>query len=172
MPLLSELRDEWNETVHLGVIERDEVVYIERLEPTAPVRVVSIVGQRMPIASTAMGKAFLSVLPDDEMARRAADQRLHPRTAHSITDLPRFMADLRASARRGYAIDDRENQDEVICVGSAVTDVTARPIATISVSGPAYRMESRIATIGESCAGAAASISAALGDAAHAEPTG
>lgn len=167
MPLLAELRDTWNETVHLGVIEGDEVVYVERLESTAPVQVVSTVGQRMPIANTAMGKAFLSMLPEDEMVRRASELPLEARTGYSLVRLQAFLADLRKSRGRGYAIDHMENQLEVICVGSAVTDVTARPIATISVSGPAYRMKGHIEKVGRSCAEAAASISVALGDAAH-----
>jgi DNA-binding IclR family transcriptional regulator len=166
VPLLSRLRDAWNETVHLGTIEGNEVVYVERLEPTAAVRVVSIVGQRMPIASTAMGRAFLAALPAEERERRAMEQELVYRTDHSITDYDAFLAELVKSARRGYAVDREENDPQVTCVGSAVTDVTGRPIATISVSGPSYRMRKLIAEIGTSCAEAAASISAALGDAA------
>jgi DNA-binding IclR family transcriptional regulator len=165
MPLLSELRDTWDETVHLGVIEGNEVVYVERLEPRATVQVVSIVGQRMPIASTAMGKAFLSALPPEEMERRAKEQDLVRRTEHSLTDPHAFVADLVKSGRRGYAVDREENDPEITCVGSAVTDVTGRPIATISVSGPSYRMKKRVADVGRACAEAAASISVALGDA-------
>lgn len=165
MPLLSELRDSWDETVHLGVIEGNEVVYVERLEPANPVRVVSIVGQRMPIASTAMGKAYLSALPADECERRAKEQELVACTDYSTTDQAKFLVDLVASAQRGYAVDRQENYLEIICVGSAVTDVTGRPIATISVSGPAYRMDRRVAELGASCAAAAKAISVALGDA-------
>lgn len=164
MPLLAELRDEWNETVHLGVIEGNDVVYVERLAPSNTVQVVSIVGQRMPIPSTAMGKAFLSALPPEERERRASEQELTRRTEHSIVDHATFMADLLRSAERGYAVDREENDPETTCVGSAVTDVTGRPIATISVSGPTYRMSDQTDAVGRSCAVAARSISAALGD--------
>lgn len=164
MPLLSGLRDEWNETVHLGVIEGDEVVYVERLAPASNVQVVSIVGQRMPIANTAMGKAYLSALPDEERERRAGEQDLVRRTEHTILDRASFMADVLQSAERGYAIDQEENDPEITCVGSAVTDMTGRPIATISVSGPSYRMNKQVGDVGLSCAVAAKSISAALGD--------
>jgi len=165
MPLLSELRDEWNETVHLGVIEGNEVVYVERLAPNASVQVVSIVGQRMPIASTAMGRAFLSALPAEERERRAKEQELVARTERSITNPSEFLAEVITSAERGYAVDREENDVETTCVGSAVTDVSGRPIATISVSGPSYRMNPQVEKVGRSCAEAAASISAALGDA-------
>jgi DNA-binding IclR family transcriptional regulator len=164
MPLLSGLRDQWNETVHLGVIEGNDVVYVERLAPSATVQVVSIVGQRMPIPSTAMGKAFLAALPAEERERRAGEQELVRRTAHSIVDHARFVADLILSEDRGYAIDQEENDPEITCVGSAVTDVTGRPIATISVSGPSYRMNKQVDAVGRSSAAAAKSISAALGD--------
>jgi len=169
MPLLSELRDRWNETVHLGVIEGNEVVYVERLAPSVVVQVVSTVGQRMPVPSTAMGKAFLAALPAEEMERRAREQTLERRTDHSIVTMDDFLADLARSAKRGYAIDHEENDPEITCVGSAVTDVTGRPIATISVSGPSYRMKKQVEGVGASCAEVAASISAALGDATRAE---
>lgn len=164
VPRLAELRDAWNETVHLGVIEGDEVVYIERMAPTVNVQVVSIVGQRLPIANTAMGKAYLAALPADEMVRRAKEQKLVAMTDRSLHDHDTFIADLTRTARRGYAIDREENDPETTCVGSAVTDVSGRPIATISVSGPSYRMRKRLAAIGTSCADVAASISASLGD--------
>ena len=117
----------------------------------------------MPIASTAMGKAFLSAMPVEERTRRMKGLRLVMRTDETITNPADFLADLAASAERGYAVDHEENDAEITCVGSAVTDVTGRPIATISVSGPSYRMNSQVDAVGASCAAAAASISTALG---------
>lgn len=168
MPLLAELRDVWDEAIHLGAVEGDEVVYVERLESRQVVRVVSIVGHRAPISCTAMGKAFLAALPRDLREARLRDLRLVRSTERSITDPDAFRAELSAIAERGYAVDDEENNDDVICVGVAVTDVTRRPIGTISISGPAFRMRGRLAEIGRSCAAAASSISAALGDSSKA----
>ncbi len=169
MPRLSQLRDEWNETVHLGVIEGNEVVYVERLESLQPVRVVSIIGQRMPIATTAMGKAFLAALPETERVRRVRDLPLQPRTARSVASVEALLVDLRLTAERGYAVERQENDDDVACVGAVITDVTEKAIASISVSGPAYRMERRLEEVGAACAAAATSISVALGDATKAE---
>jgi DNA-binding IclR family transcriptional regulator len=163
VPRMAALRDEWNETVHLGAMEGDEVVYVERLEPNVPVRVVSVVGQRMPIACTAMGRAFLAGLPQDEMERRVADLPLDKRTAKTITDPGLLLKDIRLCRRRGYSVDLQENNADVICVGAAITDVTGRPIAAISVSGPAHRMRAPAHRIGKSCSVAASSISGALG---------
>lgn len=164
LPLLADLRDAWEETVHLGIVEGDEVVYIERLEPEATVRVVSIVGQRMPLASTAMGKAFLAALPPDERQQRVLGLRLVPHTEHTVTDPAQLLAELEEIAERGYAVDREETTREVTCAGAPVTDVTGRPVATISVCGPSYRMKRRLAAIGVACATTAATISVALGD--------
>lgn len=163
MPLLAKLRDDWEETVHLGQIEGDVVVYVERLEPSRPVRVVSIVGQRMPIACTAMGRAYLSSLPVDEMRRMVNELSLVKYTSRTIVTRKRLLAEVHASMLRGYAIDDQESNEDIVCVGSAVIDVTGRPVGAISISGPAYRTEAIVPQLGEACRMAALSISMSLG---------
>lgn len=162
-PALAHLRDEWDEAVHLGRIEGGDVVYVARLEPTSAVRVVSFVGQRVPMHSSAMGRAFLAALPDQQMVRTVQGLRLAQRTPRTITSRPALVKELRACTERGFAIDNEEDNLEVICIGSAITDATGQPVAAISVSGPAYRMRSRIDRIGEACVKVAASISAQLG---------
>ena len=112
MPLLAQLRDEWQETVHLGQVEGDVVVYVERLEPARPVRVVSIVGQRMPVACTAMGRAYLAAFPVDEMRRMVSDLSLVKLTSRTIVTRKRLLAELHTSALRGYAIDAQESEAE------------------------------------------------------------
>jgi DNA-binding IclR family transcriptional regulator len=163
LPLLAKLRDQWEETVHLGQVEGDVVVYVERLEPSRPVRVVSIVGQRMPIACTAMGRAYLAALPIDEMRRMVNELSMVRLTPRTIVTRKRLLAELHTSALRGYAIDAQESSEDIVCVGSAVTDVTGRPVGAISISGPAYRMHAVVPQMGQACRMAALAISMALG---------
>jgi len=157
---LEKLRERWNETVNLGIVEGHDVVYIDVLYSTAAVRVMSVIGQRMPLTRTALGQTFMSRLPEAEAQQLIAVLREAPTSA---TERSRLLAELAACRERGYAIDDELNQPEVVCVGSAICDVSGRPVATLSVSGPAYRMRSRVAEIGDSCRAAAGAVSASLG---------
>lgn len=157
---LAKLREQWNETVNLGIVEGHDVVYIDVAYSTATVRVMSVIGLRMPLTTTALGQAFLSRIPDEERKQLVS---LLPRAPKSPRLRSQLMAELGACRDRGYAIDDGLNEPDVICVGSAIVDVSGRPIATLSISGPAYRMRSRVAEIGASCRVAANAVSVALG---------
>ena len=161
-PHLRRLRDEVNETVHLGVIRDDAVVYIEKLESSNSIRLVSTVGQEMPILTTALGRAILSALPEPERAGRIGALPLSKRTPQTM-DKKQLLPELVASAERGYAIDHEENELGVTCVGAPLFDSTGAPAAAISISGPTFRVAARLDLIGRACSETAAAISRDFG---------
>jgi IclR family transcriptional regulator, KDG regulon repressor len=161
-PHLTRLRDEVNETVHLGVIRDDAVVYIEKLESSNSIRLVSTVGQEMPILTTALGRAILSALPEPERAVRIGALPLAKRTPQTM-DKKQLLPELVASAERGYAIDHEENELGVTCVGAPLFDSTGAPAAAISISGPTFRVAARLDLIGRACSDTAAAISRDFG---------
>jgi IclR family transcriptional regulator, KDG regulon repressor len=161
-PHLTRLRDEVNETVHLGVIRDDAVVYIEKLESSNSIRLVSTVGQEMPILTTALGRAILSALPEPERAVRIGALPLTKRTPQTM-DKKQLLPELVASAERGYAIDHEENELGVTCVGAPLFDSTGAPAAAISISGPTFRVAARLDLIGRACSDTAAAISRDFG---------
>ena len=63
-------------TVHMGVLERSEIVIIERIESTSPVRVVSWIGRRMDLNATAVGKALIAYLPAHEFEAQVRPSQL------------------------------------------------------------------------------------------------
>ena len=90
-PVMRELRDRYEETIHLGIVEGDRVVYIEKLEPSHQrVALVTSVGQSMPIHSTALGKAILGEMSTGN--REAILNRIafEPKTAATITSKERI----------------------------------------------------------------------------------
>jgi IclR family acetate operon transcriptional repressor len=100
----------------------------------------SRIGRRNPAHCTAVGKAMLAHLPEqetDDILRRHGLTRL---TANTITTPAELHAELRAIAARGYSVDNEEVEEGVRCVGAAVLDHAGRPIAAISVSAPAFRL--------------------------------
>ncbi|MGN9838914.1 IclR family transcriptional regulator [Nonomuraea sp. H19] len=154
--LMSEVR----ETVHLVVYDPPHVVYIDKVENSANVRMASRIGSRGPVHATAVGKAILAWQPDEAIAELV----LEPRTKHTITDPERLRAELAAIRRRGYAVDDRENEPEVRCVAAPIFNHNDAVSAAISVSGLTSRITAaRVRELGPVVAGAAARISRKLG---------
>jgi IclR family transcriptional regulator, KDG regulon repressor len=161
-PHLTALRDLVNETVHLGVIRDEAVVYIDKLESSSSIRLVSTVGQQMPVLTTALGRAIFSALPQRERAARIRSLPLPKRTRQTM-DKKQLLEELVASAERGYAIDHDENETGVSCVGAPILDPTGTPAAAISISGPTFRVAAKLEQLGRACCETAAAISRELG---------
>lgn len=138
-PIMSDLVQRTNETVHLGVLDRGSVVYIDKVECGNSVRMHSRVGMQMPAYSTGLGKAILANLHAEQLEEVLASG-LPPRTPTTITDAETLRAHLAEARARGYSIDDCENEDGIRCVGAPIFDHTGGVIAAISTAGPASRM--------------------------------
>ncbi len=140
-PWFRKLSAQVGETVHLGVLQKASVVYLDKVEPNnRRVWLASRIGASNPVYCTAMGKAMLAFLPPDEAAdiiARIRFTRYTPRTLMTPEALQRSLDRVR---RRGYAIDDEEVECGVRCVGAPVLNEGGRPIAAVSVSGPSSRI--------------------------------
>lgn len=141
LPFLQDLSRTVNETVHLAVLDRNEVVYIEKVESNQAVRMHSTIGSRNPVHCTALGKAILAYLPPEPQAALLEKASLSRRTLRTITDRAELQAHLEQVRAQGFAVDDMENEDGIRCVGAPIFDHQGRVIAALSVSGPAYRLD-------------------------------
>ena len=139
LPLIQALRDRFNETVNLGVIDGREVVYVEMAESNYALRMRAEIGGRDPIYSTALGKAILAFLPDAQWPQHLP-ARLVARTANTLTTLAALRHDLLLTRERGYSLDQGENEDGAYCVGAPIQDHRGRVIAALSISAPASRL--------------------------------
>lgn len=163
LPLLRELGDRTGETVHLGVLDGCDVIYIEKIESTHAVRMFSRIGHTMPAYSTGIGKAILAHLRPEELAR-ALPEKLERRTSATITVPEALVQHLAEIRRRGYSTDDVENEDGIRCVGAAVLDHSGRACAGISIAGPESRVTAdRFPELGELVREAAMSVSQRMG---------
>jgi DNA-binding IclR family transcriptional regulator len=109
------------ETVQFAVLDGLEVTYLARHDGRQPVRLTSAIGRRLPAFTTATGKAALASLADDELERRLARVTTLPRPtrkAHGTLDELRI--DLAEIRGRGYAIDDEQTMEGVVCYGVMV----------------------------------------------------
>lgn len=142
LAILDSLSKRTNETVHLAVRSEADVVYIAKVESRHAVRMYSYIGARLPMYSTALGKAMLAFGPTEWVSETLA-RGLVARTAHTITTAAALEADLAVIRSRGYSVDHEENELGVRCVGAPVFDFTRSVIAAISLSGPTDRMDQK-----------------------------
>jgi DNA-binding IclR family transcriptional regulator len=158
-PALAGLARSTGLTVHMGILERAEIVIIERLESASSIRVVSWVGRRLPLHSTAVGKAILAFLASDELEALALPAALPRSTSCTIATLRQLKGELERIRQCGYAVSDEENESGVRCVGAPILGPRQDPIGSISVAGTTTQVpKERIAELGGLVKDAAADI--------------
>ena len=140
-PFIQTLVDGLGETVHLAVLDKGEVLYIDKRESTKSLRIVSQVGTRLPAHCTGVGKVFLANLPIDEVRRIIATKGLSRYTKNTITDFRRLEEELNLVRQQGYAMDNEEIMESLRCVAVPLRDHTGKVCAAISVSGPSARFD-------------------------------
>jgi DNA-binding IclR family transcriptional regulator len=140
-PYLRKLALGVNETVHLGVLHKTRVVYLDKIEPiNRRVCISSRTGTSNPVYSTSLGKAILAHLAPEETASIVAKINFNAFTSKTLTSKQELLDALERVRRRGYAVDDEEMEIGTRCVGAAVLDRTGRAIAAVSVSGSSLRL--------------------------------
>jgi len=163
-PHLRALNEDLDDTVHLTVLDHDEVLYVDCIESRKPLRMHSVIGVRAPLHCTAVGKAIMAWLPSQDIDRIVRTQGLPAFTATTITRRKALEDELARTRRRGYAVDNMEHEDLLRCVGAPVRDHTGAVVGAISVSGPSQRSTVRsAAAIAPRVVVAADAISAGLG---------
>ncbi len=146
-PFLRDLAERTKETVHMVFLDRDEIVYIEKVELNhnpSGLKMASRIGLRNPAHSCAVGKVLLSYLPEEELDRIIKEKGLPKRTENTITDPQVLKAHLKTIRAQGYAVDDEENERGIRCVAAPVLNETGKPVAAISISGPAFRITKKV----------------------------
>jgi DNA-binding IclR family transcriptional regulator len=122
------------------MMDRGEVVTIDRIEAEHPVALRTYIGARRPAYCSAAGKAMLAYMPQTQVDQVLA-LGMPPRTAKTITDPVQFKAQLWEVTRRGFALDDEENLEGVRCAAAPVFNLEGRLAGGISLSAPAMRVD-------------------------------
>ena len=163
-PHMQRLQRETGETINFAILDKGEVLYLDKIDSQSYLRITANVGDRCPAYSTARGKAILASLPGGEAEKVLQSLKLQARTPTTLTSLAAIREELRATRSRGYAIDDEENVQGVRCVAAAVRDHRGNPVAALSIAGPAIRLtKNSIPGLALSVMGSAGAISAELG---------
>lgn len=165
-PVLRRLAEQVGETVNLYVLDGGEVVHLAQSEGPSAIRMFTEVGTRLPAYCTASGKVLLANLPPPALGGLLGRLTLAPRTPNTIVDVDDLLVELDRIRRRGYAVDDEEQEIGIRCVAAAVRGPAGDAVAAISISGPTGRVNvHHIADLAQSVRGAAAELGRGLGDA-------
>jgi DNA-binding IclR family transcriptional regulator len=163
-PVLRRLASQVGETVHLSVLQKTSIVYLDKVEPNRRVCISTKTGTSNPVYCTAMGKAMLAFQPEPILEQIAAKIRFVRYTSKTIDSREALSEALVNIRRRGYAIDDEEIELGVRCIGAPIFNENRQAIAAMSVSGPTSRITVQsVPGIAKKLLRCCADISASLG---------
>ncbi|MDN5925653.1 MAG: IclR family transcriptional regulator [Hyphomicrobiales bacterium] len=140
-PFLERLRDDSGETVIVGTLQGEAVLYLEVLEGPKTIRYSARPGDFKPLHSSAIGKALLSA-GGEALWKKLAARPLSDVTVNTITDPAHLRDNLEEGARRGYFVTRGENVSDVTAIATAL-EVEGMTLG-IAIAGPSYRMAETI----------------------------
>ena len=163
-PVIQQLAVDLQGSVRLGVLNGDHVSIVDRVDSPQGLRIDLRMGDEERLHSTAVGKAVLAALGDDQVEQLLGDQTLARQTPHTLVTVRAVLKDLQHIRERGYSIDDEEDFEGVLCIGAAIRDDARRPTAALSVTTLKARMTPElIEQVGTALSTGARQISARLG---------
>lgn len=136
-PILIRLAEETRDTVHLGCIEQDTVIYLDKIASQRPVEISSRIGAIKPVISTGIGKALLLDHSEDDW-QHVYEQGAH--LLHEPKTWPQWRQTMCEYVQAGYAYDMGEDEPTIRCVAAPVRDRSNRIVAAISVSSTLEHM--------------------------------
>jgi DNA-binding IclR family transcriptional regulator len=140
-PFTRRLSAQLGETVHLGVLQKTSVVYLDKTGSGNRVCTGSKTGSSNPAHCTSLGKAMLAWLPQDALNDLIEQMTFVRLTDKTICSREELLESLRRIRRRGYSIDDQEVETGVRCIGAPIFDDSGAPMAALSVSCVSSRIQ-------------------------------
>lgn len=134
-PIMHEMATMFNAISYLGVLESNEVMYLERAEQFNSLRLYTQIGKREPLYCTALGKVLMAALPKQEFEHIARQLSYKPYTSHSVTGYDAFKKEVEFARTHGYALDNEEHTEGSCCLAVPIYDYTRKVMAAMSISG-------------------------------------
>ena len=139
-PLLSALVQRLGETCNLTTREGAQVLYIDRVETTEPLRMTLPPGSRVPLHCTASGKLFLSQMPAPDCQALVEGLARERKTAHTHTSVAALMAEIERTRKRGLGVDNEEFINGMVAIAIPVRDAQGQCVAAVACHTPTARL--------------------------------
>ncbi|KAI3479010.1 hypothetical protein L1887_58972 [Cichorium endivia] len=127
------------ETIHLGALDEDSIVYIHKIDSMYNLRMYSRIGRRNPLYSTAIGKVLLAWRDREEVKQILEGVEYKQSTSRTITSTDALLTVLDRVREQGYGEDNEEQEEGLRCIGVPVFDRFGVVIAGLSISFPTLR---------------------------------
>lgn len=139
LPYMEDLYEATHETVHLVVLDDDQILYAEKITGHRTITDLSRVGGRMPTYCTAVGKVLLAFGPPG-LVDRVVSKGLTARTPATITTPGRLQAELTQVRADGLGYDREECDVGMVCVAAPLFGPDHACVAAMSITGPAHHL--------------------------------
>ena len=140
-PLMEKLEEMFGETVNLARLHESQIVYVRIIDSRHAFRITNNIGDRASIHSTAIGRAVAAFLPEDKLQDLIKNCQFTQFTRKTILDEQTLRKNLHLVKQNGYAIDNEEGHEGVICIGAPIFNKNNMPFAAISISMPKVRVK-------------------------------
>ena len=137
-PFLDHLGAKVNHTVLMGILENDELVYVDKREGNEPTKLTSEIGKRRPPYFGMLGKTLMAFLPEkevDDLLTRYSLKKVAPR---SITDPKKFKRSLKEIRGKGYTYEYSEAVEGVIGIAAPIRNHLRKVVAAVGIAFPAF----------------------------------
>lgn len=141
-PYLQELSERTHEAVNIAVRDEKYVVYLDKIESKATIKVDLVIGKKMPMYCTGLGKVLLAFLPVEMVRDLLQDEIFEKYTPMTHENLPSLIKDLEVIRKQGFAWDNEEYVEGLVCVAAPIFGRGGKIIAALSAALPRYRYES------------------------------
>lgn len=134
-PIMHEMATIFDAISYLGVLENNEVMYLERVEKVNTLRLYTQIGKREPLHCTALGKILMAALPDEQFEHIAHQLTYTAFTPNTITNYEDYKKEILEVRQKGYAVDRGEHVVTDNCLAVPIYDYTGKVMAAMSISG-------------------------------------
>jgi DNA-binding IclR family transcriptional regulator len=163
--VIEALARELGETMNITILSGNDALYIDQVAGTSALQMHNWVGQLVPLHCTSNGKALIAWLPEDRQ-RELLVEPLRRFTEATVTDVDDLLKALVQVRERGYATAFEELEQGLIAVAAPIRDMSGNVVASLSASGPVFRLPpQRIGSLGASVRAGAEEVSRRMGSA-------
>lgn len=161
-PISRQLAADTGETVNIAVLAESSALYLDQVAGSSALQPHNWVGQHIPLHATSNGKVLLCDL--DDAALDAVLGKLATYTPHTITGRSQLRAELDRVREQGYAVAIDELEVGLTAVAAPIRNAHGDVVASMSVSGPSFRLpEERVTEVVRLVQSAALEVSHRLG---------
>ncbi|MHB8926432.1 MAG: IclR family transcriptional regulator [Bacillota bacterium] len=137
--VMQEMWDRCQEGVYLGLLDREELVFVDKIDSLHPIQYVLPLGQRTLLHVGAAGKAVLAAFSTDEVEKVIRDKGLSEQTPRTITDRSRLVTELDQTRQRGYALSVGERIIGAVGIAAPIIDALGKPVGSFVITIPESR---------------------------------